>query len=111
MITKEDLIQALKELDEKIAIRLNKYFYTKGEIDAKFDKIDAKFDKIDAKFDKIDAKFDEIDEKFKEQMHQTKMLFEDLKANNLEMLHEKDDMQDEKLENHEGRIEKLETTF
>lgn len=82
-ITKTDLEQAILNLDEKIAVRLNKHFYTKDAIDRKFD----------------------------DQMHQIKLLFEDLKSNNLKLIHEKSDAQDSKIEDHEHRITKLEKTL
>ena len=116
-ITKKDLQSALSQLDEKIAIRLNKHFYTKDAIDRKFDKVDQQFQKVDQQFQKVDQQFQKVDQQFqkvaqqfKEQMHQTKLLFEDLKSNDLRIFHDKNDAQDEKIANHERRIGKLEET-
>ncbi|MBI4041425.1 MAG: hypothetical protein HY390_06125 [Deltaproteobacteria bacterium] len=114
-----------KKIDDSVAKLENRIDVLDQKIDDSVAKLDSKITGLDQKIDdKVDmlgrfmAKHfytkdevyskKEMDQKFSEQLHHMKIMFETFSYNNLGALYDKNKATDEKLENHECRLKRLE---
>lgn len=97
-ILQEELFKYNTEITKTLNVILSKF----KEIDSRFEQIDGRFEKVDTRFETMATKTDLLEFKV-DLMDELKFIREELGANS-----SMDIRQNEQLENHEKRIDKVE---
>ena len=71
----KNIERRLQELDDKIAVRLVKHFYTKDEIDSKFKNVDNKLKKLDGSVMRLQIEFESFRHDSKAQAEGIRQLY------------------------------------
>ncbi|MBK9169450.1 MAG: hypothetical protein IPM24_18575 [Bryobacterales bacterium] len=112
-ITKQDLIDVLGPLTQRLQQIEEKQGASFQQIDARFEQIDARFEQIDARFEQIDARFEQIDARFEQIERRIDAVVESVLGEFAQLRREIDarfQSVEHRLELHSNQLERLNST-